>query len=101
MPDIVLPALCDHCIAATNAFAPEAWLSSSTFSVNDSEFEFHLFFLSMANRLLEAGCFETQDWKRISLLLVLASRQRWPEKLCRWLLTAAVASPLCFQCLKE
>jgi hypothetical protein len=54
----LLPALCDHRIAANAAFAREAWLSFSTFSFNDSEF--HLFFLSMANRLLEAGCFETQ-----------------------------------------
>jgi hypothetical protein len=51
-------------------------LSFSTFSVNESEF--HLFFPSMANRLLEACCFETQGEKRVSLLLlVLASRQRW------------------------
>jgi hypothetical protein len=31
----------------------------------------------MANRLLEAGCFEMQGEKRVSLLLVLGSRQRW------------------------
>jgi len=60
MPDIVFPAFCDHCIAANTTHAPEAGLSFSTFSFNDSEFEFHLFFLSMANRLLEAVCFETQ-----------------------------------------
>jgi len=42
MPDSDLPALCDHCIIAKRAFAREASLSSSTFSFNDSEFEFHL-----------------------------------------------------------
>ncbi|MFZ0402122.1 MAG: hypothetical protein WAL03_13680, partial [Pseudolabrys sp.] len=32
--------------------------------------------------------------KRFSFLLVLTSRQRWPEEtLCRWLLMAAVAPP--------
>jgi hypothetical protein len=60
MPDSDLPALGDHCLAAILAFARQARLSFSTFSFNDSEFEFHLFFLSMANRLLEACCFETQ-----------------------------------------
>jgi hypothetical protein len=80
MPDVVLPALSDHRSAATNAFAPEAGLRFSTFSVNEGEFEFHLCSPSMANprRLLEACCFETQGEKRVSLLLlVLASRQRW------------------------
>jgi hypothetical protein len=78
MPDSesALPALWDHCTAATRAFGGEAGLSFSTFSVNESEFQF--VFPSMANRLLEACCFETQGEKRVSLLLlVLASRQRW------------------------
>jgi len=34
--------------------------------------------------------FETQA-KAHQLLAVLASRQRWPEELCRWLLMAALA----------
>jgi hypothetical protein len=34
--------------------------------------------------------------KRISYLLVLASRQRWPEEICRWLSLATVASPYAF-----
>jgi hypothetical protein len=42
MPDSDLPALCDHCIIAKRAFAREARLSFLTFSINDSEFEFHL-----------------------------------------------------------
>jgi hypothetical protein len=51
MPDPDQPALCDHRIAANKAFARKAGVSFSTFSINDSEFEFHLFFLSMANPL--------------------------------------------------
>jgi hypothetical protein len=51
MPDSDLPALRDHCIAAKRAFARETRLSLLTFSFNDREFEFHLFFLSMANPL--------------------------------------------------
>jgi hypothetical protein len=47
-------------MAVKTTFAREAGFSFSTFSVNDGEFEFHLFFLSIPNRLLEAGCFETQ-----------------------------------------
>jgi hypothetical protein len=70
-------------------------LSFPTFSFNDSEF--NLFFLSMANASNNCpsatGSFPRRALKRSAFLLVLASRQRWPEKLCRWLLMAAVASP--------
>jgi hypothetical protein len=77
MPDSVLPALCGHCFAANGAFGREAGLSFSTFSFNDSEF--HLFFLSMANRLLEAGCFECAGLKRSAFcwfLLLVSVGQR-------------------------
>src|SRR5262249_39635022 len=61
MPDSDLLALCDHCIIAKRAFAREASLSFSTFSVNDSEFEFHLLSLQWPTTArLVTGCFETQ-----------------------------------------
>src|SRR5215471_1772667 len=94
MVDSVFSAFCGHCIAANGALGREAGPSFSTFSSNDSKF--HL--LSFQGAMLQINCpivtgsFETR-LKRISFLLVLASRQRWPEGLCRWLLRAAVVSP--------
>jgi hypothetical protein len=49
MPDVVLAAPGDHRTAAKTTFAQQAALRFSTFSINVSKLEFHLFFLSMAN----------------------------------------------------
>jgi hypothetical protein len=54
MRDSDIPALGDHRIAAIAAFAPEAGLRFSTFSVNDSEFEFHFVFPFNGKSTLEA-----------------------------------------------
>jgi hypothetical protein len=77
MPDSDIPALGDHRIAAIAAFAPEAGLRFSTFSVNDSEFEFHFVFPFNGQSTLEAVASRRGAKRRVSLLLVLASRQRW------------------------
>jgi hypothetical protein len=51
-----------------------------------------LFFLSMAKSTARSVLLRDARRKRVSFLLVLASLQRWPEKLCRWFCMAAVAS---------
>src|SRR5215467_5191601 len=79
MVDSVLSAFCNHRMAVKRACAREAALSFSTFSVNDSEF--HLFpphWLMLRIQLLVSnGQSARRRLKRVSLLLVLASRQRW------------------------
>src|SRR5215471_10791812 len=91
MPDSesALPALWDHCTAATRAFAREAALSFSTFSINESEF--HLFFSFNGqcfafNCSLATGSCETQAEAR-----QLVAGSCFSSALARWLLMAAVA----------
>src|SRR5215831_9753016 len=80
MVDSVFSAFCGHCTAANGALGREAGPSFSTFSSNDSKF--HLLSFQGANAINQppdsTGSFETR-LKRISFLLVLASRQLWPE----------------------
>jgi hypothetical protein len=99
MPDSVVPALCDHCIAAKKAFAREASLSFSTFFSNESEF--HLFFLSMANAsyqlLVSNGQLRDAGRSASAFLLVLASRQRWPEETLSLVVNGGCCVALCFQ----
>src|SRR5215472_13763909 len=86
MVDSILSAFCNHRMAVNRAFAREAGLGFSAFSFNKSEF--HLFFLSMANRrskrlLRDAGLEARQ----------LVAGSCFSSALSRWLLMAAVASP--------
>jgi hypothetical protein len=93
MRNSILTAFGDHRVVAMGAFSQQAWLSFSTLSFNDSKF--HIALLNGQCLLDRARCYEMQA-EACQLLLVLASRQRWPEGLCRWLLAAAVAPPYAF-----
>jgi len=96
MVDSDTPTPCDHCRATSWAFGRQVWGSFSTFSSNDSKF--HLYLLngqSALNRLFDRAAVSRRRLKRISFWLVLASRQRWPEEICRWLLNGGCCAALC------